>query len=152
MINQLRTEACSGGMDDLAHVVSVDCLADCLTKNSAKPDYLIKAVDTGLLPNCDKNPPFREMMKGRHKAYQLADWLVHNVKNARYLYTFFFLQRSDNIRLLFFLTHTVTILPQGSFSFSFNTLAVSPGHPARLFIYITYTKIHPYKHAFISDK
>ena len=65
---------------------------------------------------------------------------------------FFFLQRSNNIRLLFFLTHTVTILPQGSFSFSFNTLAVSPGHPARLFIYITYTKIHPYKHAFISDK
>ena len=38
MINQLRHESCSGSVDDLAHVVSSDCLSDCLTKASAKPD------------------------------------------------------------------------------------------------------------------
>ena len=51
MINQLRTEAQSGAIDDLAHVVSLDCLADCLTKHSAKPDFLVKSVATGILPN-----------------------------------------------------------------------------------------------------
>ena len=69
MINQLRTEACSGSIDDLAHVVSDDCLADCLTKSSAKPQNLIDAVNTGRLPNVDKHPPFRELMKNKHKAY-----------------------------------------------------------------------------------
>ena len=41
MINQLRTEACSGQMEDLAHVVTTDCLSDALTKNSIKPDTLM---------------------------------------------------------------------------------------------------------------
>ena len=55
MINQLRHESCSGSIDDLAHVVSADCMSDCLTKASAKPDALIKAVNTGCLPNIDKH-------------------------------------------------------------------------------------------------
>ena len=38
MIQMLRTEAFSGQIEDLAHVVSVDCLSDCLTKASATPD------------------------------------------------------------------------------------------------------------------
>ena len=69
MINQLRHEACSGSIDDLTHVVSEDCLADPLTQNSAKPTALIKAVDTGVLPNVDKHPAFRGFMHHRHKAY-----------------------------------------------------------------------------------
>ena len=73
MINQLRTEACSGSIDDLAHVVSADCLADCLTKESAKADNLLKAVNTGVLPNLDKHPPFRQLMQHRHKAYGTSD-------------------------------------------------------------------------------
>ena len=77
MINLLRTEACSGRIDDLAHVVSHDCLADTLTKASAKPDVLIKAVDTGILPNVDKHPPFREIMANKHKAFSvLGSWTV----------------------------------------------------------------------------
>ena len=76
MINQLRTEACSGAIDDLAHVVSADCLSDCLTKASARPDALIKTVNTGVLPNCDRNPPFRKMMENKHKAYGVTDWLI----------------------------------------------------------------------------
>ena len=80
MIQMLRTEAISGAIDDLAHVVSVDCMADCLTKASAKADYLIKAVDGGTLPNVDRHPPFREIMQGRHKAYQsVAHWIIENI-------------------------------------------------------------------------
>ena len=95
MINQLRHEACSGSVDDLAHVVSVDCLSDCLTKASARPDFLIKAVDTGFLPNCDKHPPFRELMRNKHKAYAVCDatdelisWLCKRVDDIHNVHTF----------------------------------------------------------------
>ena len=91
MINQLRHEACSGAIDDLAHVVSDDCMADCLTKASAKPNALIKTVETGNILNVDKHPPFRELMKSKHKAYVLKNedndlltaWIVRNIKNVR---------------------------------------------------------------------
>ena len=100
MINQLRHEACSGSIDDLAHVVSQDCLADCLTKASAKSDFLVKAVDTSYLPNVDKHPPFRELMKNRHKAYStfqdswnctelLVSWMVKHIENVSNVLTFF---------------------------------------------------------------
>ena len=83
MIQMLRAESCSGSIDDLAHVVTHDMMADCLTKHSAKPDYLIKAITSGYLPNVDKHPPFRELMKDRHKAYSvLANWLVRNIPAA----------------------------------------------------------------------
>ena len=74
MIAQLRTQSCSGDIHDLAHVSTEDCLSDCLTKKSAKPDNLIKAVNTGVLPNIDKHPPFRSMIE--HKAFctSLDDW------------------------------------------------------------------------------
>ena len=32
MIQMLRKELCSGGMDHLAHVTTENCLSDCLTK------------------------------------------------------------------------------------------------------------------------
>ena len=100
MINQLRHESCSGSIDDLAHVVSEDCLADCLTKTSAKATAIVKAVDTGVLPNVDKHPPFRELLKNKHKAYSncpdrdddssqsLIAWLVHNIPDAANVVTF----------------------------------------------------------------
>ena len=77
MIQMLRKEACSGGIDDLAHVRSEDCLSDCLTKHSAKPDNLIKAVGTGILPNVDVHPSFRGLLK--HKAY-LSDWAQEHLQ------------------------------------------------------------------------
>ena len=93
MINQLRHEACSGSIDDLAHVVSADCLADCLTKASARPDALLKAVDTGSLPNVDRHPPFRGLMQNKHKAYECSDelisWLVKYIDHANDVVTFF---------------------------------------------------------------
>ena len=96
MINQLRTEACSGSIDDLAHVVSGDCLSDCLTKSSAKPDALIKAVNTGWLPNVDKHPSFRELMRNKHKAYvfygtessDLISWITRNLEDACDIHAF----------------------------------------------------------------
>ena len=72
----------SGSIDDLAHCVSVDCLADPLTKSSAKYEYLAKAVNTSILPNVDKNIPSRDMMPGRNKEY-LAAWLCQNIRHAQ---------------------------------------------------------------------
>ena len=89
MITQLRTECLTGAIDDLAHVVSIDCMADALTKASANPAYLLKAVNTGKIPNVDKHPPFRELMKGRHKAYcTIEEWLARNLPNADQISTF----------------------------------------------------------------
>ena len=67
MIQMLRNEACSGAIDDLAHIRTEFCLSDCLTKHSAKPDNLIQAVQTGQLPEVDKHPSFRSLIQ--HRAY-----------------------------------------------------------------------------------
>ena len=40
IIQMLRKESCSGAIEDLAHVCTNVCMADCLTKNSAKPDVV----------------------------------------------------------------------------------------------------------------
>ena len=96
MINQLRTEACSGAIDDLAHVASNDCLSDCLTKSSAKAEFLINAVNTGCLPNVDRHPPFRELMRDRHNAYnvfssessELISWIVNTLDDSCSVLTF----------------------------------------------------------------
>ena len=89
LINQLRTQSCSGDIDDLAHIVTQYCLADPLTKNSARPDELIDAVDTGVLKQVDKHPPFRELMARKHKAYYtLAEWIIYNIPHAANVHTF----------------------------------------------------------------
>ena len=74
MIAMLRKEACSGNIDDLAHVYSQYCLSDALTKSSANPDILIKSVNTGILPQVDIHPNFRTLMQ--HRAY-LIEWTNH---------------------------------------------------------------------------
>ena len=58
-------------------------------------------LETGILPNVDKHPPFRELMKHKHKAYTVTDedecetmtdplisWIVHNIDNAHEVMTF----------------------------------------------------------------
>ena len=45
MISMLRNETCSGSIHDLAHISTQNCLADCVTKSSAKADSLITAVE-----------------------------------------------------------------------------------------------------------
>ena len=85
MIQMLRKESSSGNIDDLAHVRTDHCLADCLTKNSAKPEALMKSVATGILKTIDEHPPFRTLFK--HKAY-LASWVARNIKEASLVQTF----------------------------------------------------------------
>jgi len=85
LIQTLRKEAMSGSIHDLAHVRTEDMLADCLTKNSVKPDTLIKAVFTGVLPNVDTHPEFRSLLK--HKAFLVA-WCAQNLHDVRDMITF----------------------------------------------------------------
>ena len=75
-----RKESNSGSIDDLAHVSSEYCLSDALTKHSAKPDQLIKAVDTGAIKNVDSHPPFRSLTK--HKAF-MAYWVLKFLDRPR---------------------------------------------------------------------
>ena len=84
MIQQLRKEAVSGSIDDLAHIDTDHMLADCLTKASAKPDTLIKAVETGIILNVDSNPEFRTLLQ--HKAY-LVGWIAHTLDHAQDIIT-----------------------------------------------------------------
>ena len=85
MIQTLRKESMSGSIHDLAHVRTEDMLADCLTKSSAKPDVLIKAINQGVLPNIDMHPEFRSLLK--HKAFLVA-WRCQNLKGARDIVSF----------------------------------------------------------------
>ena len=75
----LRKEAVSCEINDLAHTDANSMLAECLTKASTKPDVLIKAVETGILPNVDANPEFRSLAK--HKAY-LVYWMAHTLPSV----------------------------------------------------------------------
>ena len=64
----------------MAHVVTEDMFADCLTKAGAKPDNLKEAIKAGVLRNCDKHPPFRSLMKNKHKAYFVLEaWMARNL-------------------------------------------------------------------------
>ena len=74
MISMLRKEACSGSMQDLAHIPTQNCSADFLTNASAKADNLITAVKTGKLFDVDIQPDFRTLME--HKGL-----FVHLVQN-----------------------------------------------------------------------
>ena len=58
MTSMLRKGACSASIHDLAHIPTQNCLADCLTKASAKADNLITAVTTGSLSDVDIHPDF----------------------------------------------------------------------------------------------
>ena len=75
MISMLRKEACSGSIHDLGHISTLNCLAYCLTKASAKADNLITAVKTVDLLEVDIHPNFRTLME--HKA--LLVYMVQNV-------------------------------------------------------------------------
>eukprot|EP00435_Cladocopium_sp_Y103_P003748 s2899_g1.t1 len=47
LIQMLRHESNSGHLDDLSHIASEYCLADPLTKHTAKPDQLVQSITTG---------------------------------------------------------------------------------------------------------
>ena len=80
MIQMMRKEACSGGIDDLAHVKTEYMLADCFTKSNAKSENIEEAVKTGRLPFVDAHPPFRTLLQ--HKAY-FVEWSFFNLKKTK---------------------------------------------------------------------
>ena len=49
LIQMLKDESNTGHLDDLSHIASEYCLADPLTKSTAKPDQLVSSITTGKL-------------------------------------------------------------------------------------------------------
>jgi hypothetical protein len=49
LIQMLKHESNTGHLDDLSHIASEYCLADPLTKSTAKPDQLVSSITTGKL-------------------------------------------------------------------------------------------------------
>ena len=80
-LQMLRHESNTGQLDDLSHIASEYCLADPLTKSSAKPDQLVKTIETGVMENVDVHPPFRSLLK--HKAF-LCQWVADHMHDARH--------------------------------------------------------------------
>ena len=52
LMQMLGHESNTGQLDDLSHIASEYCLADPLTKSSAKPDQLVKTIETGVMEKC----------------------------------------------------------------------------------------------------
>ena len=63
MMSMLRKEACSGSIHDLAHISTQNCLADSLSKSSAKADNLMTVVKTERFWEVDVNPNLRTLME-----------------------------------------------------------------------------------------
>ena len=94
LIQMLRHESNSGHLDDLSHIASEYCLADPLTKSTAKPDQLVSSITTGKLENVDTHPPFRSLLK--HKAF-LTTWVIETLSEPHNVSTFFCEDISDYV-------------------------------------------------------
>ena len=98
LIQMLRHESNTGQLDDLSHIVSEFCLADPLTKSSAKPDQLVRAIETGVMQNVDVHPPFRSLLK--HKAF-LSQWVADYMHDARQAIAFMAEDISQDMHSIF---------------------------------------------------
>ena len=98
LIQMLRHESNTGQLDDLSHIVSEFCLADPLTKSSAKPDQLVKTIETGIMQNVDVHPPFRSLLK--HKAF-LSQWVADYMHDARQAIAFMAEDISQDMHSIF---------------------------------------------------
>ena len=87
LITNLRREAQSGSIYDLAHVTTDNMMADVSTKHTVKMDALRTAVLTGILPKVDVHPPFRQLLKDKHKSC-FFERVCQNLKQPRNIETF----------------------------------------------------------------
>ena len=94
LIQMLRHESNTGHLDDLGHIASEYCLADPLTKHSAKPDQLVLTITTGRLDQVDVHPPFRTLLK--HKAF-LTTWVIDTLDEPHNIVSFFCEDISDYV-------------------------------------------------------
>ena len=99
LIQMLRHESNSGQLDDLSHIVSEYCLADPLTKSSAKPDQLVPTTETGVMENADVHPPFCSLLK--HKAF-LSQWVADYMHDARQAISFLAEDMSQDMLNIFY--------------------------------------------------
>ena len=99
MITTLRKGCNSGSIHDMSHIKTEYMLADSLTKASARPDQLIKAVTTGNLLQIDVHPSFRSLIK--HKAY-LVNWCINHLSNPLAVISFFSEQVQTEIQKSWF--------------------------------------------------
>ena len=72
-----RKEACSESIHDTAPIPNQNCLADRLTKASAKADNLITAVQTGKLLDVDIHLDFRTPWSTRPSLSTWCKTLLH---------------------------------------------------------------------------
>ena len=86
MVQMLRREACSGEMEDLGHVRTEHCLSDCLTKQGVKPDALIRAVETGILPETPTPCLGRSCSIGHTKQHVQLAALVARCNSRNHLF------------------------------------------------------------------
>jgi hypothetical protein len=94
LIQMLRHEGNTGHLDDLSRIASEYCLADPLTKSTAKPDQLVSSITTGNLEQVDVHPPFRSLLK--HKAF-LTTWVIDTLHEPHNVITFFCEDISDHV-------------------------------------------------------
>ena len=96
----MRATSNTGHLDDLSHVASEYCLADPLTKHTAKPDQLVKSITTGRLDQVDVHPPFRTLLK--HKAF-LTTWVIENLNEPHNVTSFLCEDIADEVFALMYL-------------------------------------------------
>ena len=88
----MRHESNTGQLHDLSHATSEYCLADPLTKDSVKPDQLIKSIETGTLEAVDTRPPFRTLVK--HK--------INNCREPNRIVSFFAEDVAEEVYTVFY--------------------------------------------------
>ena len=109
LIQMLRHESNTGQLHDLSHVSSEYCLADPLTKHSAKPDQLVFSIETGQIVNADMHPPFRTLIK--HKAFAAGvSRISESLRRLRLFFQRPFQKRSFFASMVFSFFASKTIL------------------------------------------
>ena len=106
----LRKEAQTGKINDLAHIRTEHCLADCLTKHM-KPTNLVTAVQCGILPEVDFHPPFREL---RTQMAYLTRWITRNLDEAKEITWFLGTKVQDILSSYFSERHACRVTFQDS--------------------------------------
>ena len=126
LIQMLRHESNTGHLDDLSPIASEYCLADPLTKSTAKPDQLVSSITTGKLEQVDVHPPFRSLLK--HKAF-LTTWVVDTLHEPHNVTTFFCEDISDHVFAIMYFDEYIFVSRKFASAISWLTGYVNPLEP-----------------------
>ena len=84
----------AGHLDDSSHIASEYCLADPLTKSTARPDQLVSSLTTGKLEQVDVHPPFRSLLK--QKSFSTT-WVIETLHEPHNVLAFLCEDISDYV-------------------------------------------------------